>query len=399
MVTLKRRKKQLFSPCASLVVLPMIRNLNFELNSMKQLLKEIVKQITQNLLDKSMNSSRTERPSRLRRDESHSVRRHLPTREKQMFILHCILESTVRSIISIQSWWSDGSIPENINRSEHPTHGYRGSERNNREKIRSRSTRNRRDVSDIQFLLHPALGGFLEIVHRMLLRLITPHHPSRTLENHMSMFLGYVEDKDLLLESRATDVDLFPLWKDSDNDQQAQSDNATPIPFAQGLESVSFELESLTSTALLQINEQQAHIHGATRPMKKRQSVQPSNGNGERTKKEHQVMRRSTAVNDLQLFSRVPPMVRSMKSHLDPWLEIIIPWALFEPLRTITIVASARRIWLNWVANPARKSRRVLLVECILARWMKVIVNHWKKNKVEEIELSLVFFNSFFVLS
>ena len=40
---------------------------------MKQLLKEIVKRITDNLLGKSINSSETGRQSRLTQDDSHSV--------------------------------------------------------------------------------------------------------------------------------------------------------------------------------------------------------------------------------------------------------------------------------------------------------------------------------------
>lgn len=51
------------------------RDLNQELETMKQLLKEIVKRITDNLLGKSMNSSETGRQSRLTQEESQSVRR------------------------------------------------------------------------------------------------------------------------------------------------------------------------------------------------------------------------------------------------------------------------------------------------------------------------------------
>ena len=47
--------------------------MNDELETMKQLLKEIVKRITDNLLGKSSNSSETGRQSRLTRDGSHSV--------------------------------------------------------------------------------------------------------------------------------------------------------------------------------------------------------------------------------------------------------------------------------------------------------------------------------------
>jgi hypothetical protein len=50
------------------------RDLNEELEMMKQLLKEIVKRITDNLIGKSSNSSETGRQSRLTRDGSHSVR-------------------------------------------------------------------------------------------------------------------------------------------------------------------------------------------------------------------------------------------------------------------------------------------------------------------------------------
>ena len=49
--------------------------MNQELETMKQLLKEIVKRITDNLLGKSMNSSETGRQSRLTQEESQSVRR------------------------------------------------------------------------------------------------------------------------------------------------------------------------------------------------------------------------------------------------------------------------------------------------------------------------------------
>ena len=47
---------------------------------MKELLKEIVKRITDNLLGKSMNSSETGRQSRLTHDETQSV-----TRENSRF--------------------------------------------------------------------------------------------------------------------------------------------------------------------------------------------------------------------------------------------------------------------------------------------------------------------------
>jgi hypothetical protein len=50
------------------------RDLNKELENMKQLLKEIVKRITDNLLGKSNNGSETGRQSRLTRDGSHSVK-------------------------------------------------------------------------------------------------------------------------------------------------------------------------------------------------------------------------------------------------------------------------------------------------------------------------------------
>jgi len=49
---------------------------------MKQLLKEIVKRITDNLLGKSSNGSETGRQSRLTRDGSHSV-----IRKNYLFIL------------------------------------------------------------------------------------------------------------------------------------------------------------------------------------------------------------------------------------------------------------------------------------------------------------------------
>jgi hypothetical protein len=49
---------------------------------MKQLLKEIVKRITDNLLGKSNNGSETGRQSRLTRDGSHSV-----IRKNYLFIL------------------------------------------------------------------------------------------------------------------------------------------------------------------------------------------------------------------------------------------------------------------------------------------------------------------------
>jgi hypothetical protein len=51
------------------------RDLNQELDSMKQLLKEIVKRITDNLLGKSSSGSENGRQSRLTRDGSgsHSV--------------------------------------------------------------------------------------------------------------------------------------------------------------------------------------------------------------------------------------------------------------------------------------------------------------------------------------
>lgn len=49
------------------------RDLNQELETMKQLLKEIVKRITDNLLGKSINSSETGRQSRLTHEETQSV--------------------------------------------------------------------------------------------------------------------------------------------------------------------------------------------------------------------------------------------------------------------------------------------------------------------------------------
>ena len=48
-------------------------DLNDELETMKQLLKEIVKRITDNLLGKSCNSSETGRQSRMTNNESQSV--------------------------------------------------------------------------------------------------------------------------------------------------------------------------------------------------------------------------------------------------------------------------------------------------------------------------------------
>jgi hypothetical protein len=55
----------------------MFSDLNDELETMKQVLKEIVKRITDNLLGKSSNGSETGRHGHSARDESHSVGKKL----------------------------------------------------------------------------------------------------------------------------------------------------------------------------------------------------------------------------------------------------------------------------------------------------------------------------------
>lgn len=93
-------------------------DLNDELEAMKQLLKEIVKRITDNLLGKSCNSSETGRQSRMTNNESQSVGTLQRPRHFVGLILGSI-ECTIGAIIAMQSCRDDGSVQETAECSGH----------------------------------------------------------------------------------------------------------------------------------------------------------------------------------------------------------------------------------------------------------------------------------------
>lgn len=86
------------------IVIILFRDINKELETMRQLLKEIVKRITDNLLGKSSNGSDH---GGFTREENQSVK-HWYNLFYLLFI--SIIESIVGSIFFMQSYRSNGSI-------------------------------------------------------------------------------------------------------------------------------------------------------------------------------------------------------------------------------------------------------------------------------------------------
>ena len=77
---------------------------------MKQLLKEIVKRITDNLLGKSGNSSETGRHSRMTNNESQSV--GMSGKRQFVGITLGLIEPHIGTIVAMQSCRDDGSVQE-----------------------------------------------------------------------------------------------------------------------------------------------------------------------------------------------------------------------------------------------------------------------------------------------
>lgn len=77
---------------------------------MKSLLNEIVKRITENLLDKSNDQNEKRVDNRTKRNENHSVKNSRT--KKNLKFLFGFEESNLCEIVVVQSSWTNRSIPE-----------------------------------------------------------------------------------------------------------------------------------------------------------------------------------------------------------------------------------------------------------------------------------------------